>query len=1010
MAELDKEQVFHFFQSNPERPWHVQDVQKRLDVDDRNALRKLLSELADEGRLIRTRRRTFGLPQEMNLFLGKLQVTSGGYGFVIPDSGGGKDLFIPADRLSGAWDGDRVLARPNPMAKDGDRQSGEIVRILERGYDKVVGTLEYARGYAILRPDSPRLRERILLTPESVGKLEGGSRIVARMVWPETSGEKEPFGEVEEFLGSGDDPEVETKAVIVKYGLKAEFDPDTTAEARAVPPTVGGDMMEGRTDYRHVNTFTIDGQDAKDFDDALSLERLNGGGKDGLLRVGVHIADVSYYVAESTSLDAEARERATSVYLPGSTLPMLPESLSNGICSLVEAEPRLALSVFVDVTRGGEVKGVRFRETVIQSDARLTYEQVQEYSDGGRLPHGKRKLERDIKVLINLSQELRKERIGAGALDFDFTEAKVDVDEHGALHLTPVRSNTARQLIEEMMLLANRLVAEELDRKDVPALYRVHEDPSEEKVEALQKALGRLGYTLDLQHAKPQDLQRILREAAGKPEAQIVNTLLLRSLKQARYSSENLGHFGLAFENYLHFTSPIRRYPDLVVHRVMRVLLQHRLSPTLRERLKTDFPKLAEQSSERERRAESAERDLTRYYHARWAKEHVGESFQGVVSGVTNFGVFVALPNAVEGLMHVSHLDDDYYIYLEDSLMLMGKHTRKRFRLGDRIEVKVLQANPTQRQIDLIPASMEMPEVEVEEKPQRQKPPKNLKAPAAYVAEQGAEKGAGKRAGRGGGRAAAKGAGGNGRAGTAAGGKAAGGKAAGGKAAGGKATGEKAAGEKAAGEKAAGGRPSGGRSGTRRASKEAASKGAVSKGAVSKGAVSKEAAPKEAASEKGAAKGGRAKRGTGTQGAGKQGAGGRAAKAPDAKAPAVKGGASGGEASQGKEASAQAGQTKSRRSRRSRSGRGASKQAGDQQAKGGDQQAPANDAGRGGPGRGGAGESGTGEAPDRRGGGRSTSDRRARPERPQQGGSDAGGGKGGRRAKRRLVFGRTDKE
>ncbi len=740
MADLDKEQVFHFFQSNPERPWHVQDVQKRLDVDDRNALRKLLSELADEGRLIRTRRRTFGLPQEMNLFLGKLQVTSGGYGFVIPDSGQGKDLFIPADKLSGAWDGDRVVARPNPMVGDGERQSGEIVRILERGYDKVVGTLEYARGYAILRPDSPRLRERILLTPESVGKLEGGSRLVVRMVWPEASGEKDPFGEVEEFLGRGDDPEVETRAVIVKYGLKEDFDGDTTAEAGAVPPTVGGDMMEGRTDYRHVPTFTIDGEDAKDFDDALSLERLEGSGKDGLLRVGVHIADVSYYVAEGTSLDAEARERATSVYLPGQTLPMLPETLSNGICSLVEGEPRLALSVFVDITRAGEVKGVRFRETVIQSDGRLTYEQVQAFSDGGRLPHGKRKLERDIKVLINLSQELRTERIGAGALDFDFTEARVDVDEQGALHLTPVRSNASRQLIEEMMLLANRLVAEELDRKDVPALYRVHEDPSEEKVQALQKALARLGYTLDLQHAKPQDLQRILRQAAGKPEAQIVNTLLLRSLKQARYSSENLGHFGLAFENYLHFTSPIRRYPDLVVHRVMRALLQHRLSPTLKERLKTDFPKLAEQSSERERRAESAERDLTRYYHARWAKDHVGESFNGVVSGVTNFGVFVALPNAVEGLVHVSHLDDDYYIYLEDSLMLMGKHTRKRFRLGDRVEVKVLQANPTQRQIDLIPAGMEMPEVEPEEKPQRQKPPRKLKTPAVHAGEAGAKR------------------------------------------------------------------------------------------------------------------------------------------------------------------------------------------------------------------------------------------------------------------------------
>ncbi len=735
MTDIDKEQVYRFIQTNPERPWHVQDIQKQLEIDDGGSLRKVLSDLTDEGRLIRTRRRTFGLPKEMNLFLGRLQVAAGGYGFVIPDTGDGKDLFIPADKLGGAWDGDKVVARPNPMKSDDGRQSGEIVRILERGNKVVVGTLEYAQGYAILRPDSPRLRERILLTPDKVGKLEGGSRIVVAMVWPEDSGEREPFGQVEEYLGIGDDPEIETKAVIVKYGLKDAFDPDTLAEAKAVPPTVDGEMMAGRTDHRSVNTFTIDGEDAKDFDDALSLERLEGRGKDGLLRVGVHIADVSYYVAEGTSLDDEAVQRATSVYLPGHVLPMLPEQLSNGICSLVEGEPRLALSAFVDITRAGEVQAVRFKETVIESDARLTYEQVQTFADGGRLAQGKRKLERDIKVLINLTQELRKQRIGAGALDFDFTEAKVDVDDQGALHLTPVRSNAARQLIEELMLLANRLVAEELDKRDVPALFRVHEDPSQEKIQALQKALGKLGYTLDLEHAKPQDLQSILRQAHGKPEAQIVNTLLLRSLKQARYSSENLGHFGLAFDNYLHFTSPIRRYPDLVVHRVMRALLQHRLSPTLKERLKSDFPKLAEQSSDAERRAESAERDLTRYFHARWAKDHIGETFHGVVSGVTNFGVFVSLPNAIEGLMHVSHLDDDYYLFIEDALMLMGKHTRKRYRMGDRVEVKVFQANPTQRQIDLIPASMAMPEVEPEEKVARTKPPRSLKTPVVHAAE-----------------------------------------------------------------------------------------------------------------------------------------------------------------------------------------------------------------------------------------------------------------------------------
>ncbi len=707
-------EIYDFFKQNSHKPWHIQEIQKRLKLKQRSELKNELNSLVTKGKLIRTRRRTYGLPQEMNLMIGKLQITAGGYGFVIPEDSK-KDLFIPATALSGAWDGDKVVARANPSQKQNDRISGKIVSVLERKHSLVIGTLEYSKGYAILRPDSSKLRERILLDPESVGKSKAGVRIVAQMIWPEESKEKEAFAKVVEILGNKIDPEIETKAVIIKYGLKDQFDPETSAEVKAIPSKIK-EMIAGRTDLRKLNSFTIDGEDAKDFDDAISVERIKSSGNYGTIRLGIHIADVSYYVSEGTNLDKEAKERATSVYLPNKVLPMLPEELSNGICSLKENEDRLTLSVMVDMSRSGEIIAVKFKETVINSKARLTYQQVEDFSDGGRLPQGKRKLERDIKLLLKLTQILRKNRLSDGALDFNLSEARVEIDDEGNLHIKPVKSSKARQLIEELMLLANKHVAKELGKREIPALFRVHESPSLERLQNLEKALAKLGYKIDPENLSSQDLQNILAQVAGKKESQLVNSLILRSLKQANYQAKDSGHFGLGFANYLHFTSPIRRYPDLVVHRVMKTMLQHRLSPTLKERWRSDFPELGKYTSEKERNAEAAERDLSKFYHALWAKEHVGDKFTGIISGVTNFGVFVTLPNGVEGLIHISNLDDDYYIFIEDAMMLAGKHSNRKFVLGSKLEIKIAYSNPVQRQVDLLPSYMDINKLKPKEK------------------------------------------------------------------------------------------------------------------------------------------------------------------------------------------------------------------------------------------------------------------------------------------------------
>lgn len=721
----EPERILDLFKRHPKKPHSLREITRSLRLEKPEA-REALELLVAEGKVLETSRHLYQLPEAQTRkgFEGRLQGHPSGFAFVIPADTNLPDLFIPKGYLGGAWHGDTVRAESKPPGRD-RRPWGMVTSIVERAHHRVTGRLFFRKAFAMLKPDDARLPDLKLL-PDGLDGLEPGARISVRVHYPEPKkkGPAEPYGELQAFLGQEDTPEVETEAIIAKYELLPVFSDEALKEAEQVARLEPAES-ESRTDFRNLRVFTIDGEDAKDFDDAIHLEKLENGN----YSVGIHIADVSHYVAEFTPLDQDAYARATSVYLPGRVLPMLPERLSNGICSLKPDEERLVLSVVAELTLKGKVKGYKFHEGVIRSAARLTYPQVEALAEAreagdaafaAKPGDGKREaleglalnplsdaarsgIGDDLEALLDLTATLKKRRLEEGALDFSFTEVKVEVGEEGDLHLIPQQEPKARSLIEELMLLANRIVARHLAERGIPALFRVHEDPSEAALNKLVNALGKLGYSLEGGEPTPKALQAILKKAEGKPEAGVVSTLLLRSLRLARYAAENLGHFGLAAEHYLHFTSPIRRYPDLVVHRVLRTLLQRRITDKLKADWASRFPKLAEHTSERERAAESAERELTKYYQCLWAEERVGQSFPGTVSGVTNFGVFVTIGGGVEGMIRLGSLEDDHYHYFEDLLALEGVRSKRRIRIGDVLEVQIQAANPAARQIDLAP-------------------------------------------------------------------------------------------------------------------------------------------------------------------------------------------------------------------------------------------------------------------------------------------------------------------
>jgi len=685
------------------RPLKSKEVARELGIPggDYREFRRFLKHLVETGDLYQVKRGRYAPPARINLTPGVVQVIRRGGAFLIAEKGG-DDIYISQENLGTAHHGDKVVVRLEH--RRGGRPEGRVLRILERASTQFVGTVQHGAGFYLVKPDDPRFKTDVFVPPgDADGARDGEKVIVAIEDWGSPT--SAPVGRISERLGMPGDPGLDVLLIVKNSGLPTGFPEAVEAAAEAIPDRIPESEIASRVDLRGVQVVTIDPPNARDFDDALSLEELD----DGNFELGVHIADVSHYVRHDDPIDEEAWQRGTSVYLVDRVLPMLPEKLSNGLCSLNPEEDRLAMSVLARITPRGRVLDYRIADTVIRSKRRLAYEQVQAVFDGDADMAAELKpvlplLER----LRGLARTLNAKRKSRGALDFDLPSSRVILDAEGLpVDIQKVLRTESNRLVEEFMLLANELVAKHLKQPGKAGVYRVHEDPKEGKLDDLQELIARFGFQLYPGadgRVPPKELQRVLREASDTPHETIVHTLVLRSLMRARYDIHPLGHYGLALKDYTHFTSPIRRYPDLLVHRILR-MESGRQRPAFDhpERFREWLDEACERSSERERLAEDAERDSVELKKIQFMERHLGDEFDGVITGVEAFGFFVELSQYhVSGLVHVNNLEDDYYEYREDEFALIGANAHRRFSLGERVRVQVMAVKRELRQIDFL--------------------------------------------------------------------------------------------------------------------------------------------------------------------------------------------------------------------------------------------------------------------------------------------------------------------
>ncbi len=667
--------------------------------EEKEEFRRILQALVAEGRLQVSAQGRYGKPDD-NRLVGIYTGTARGFGFVEVE-GRDDDLYIPEDKRGGAFHQDRVQVMLLP-GRQGKRQEACVVQVLERGLKQVVGTWEQCENFGFVIPDNSRLGTDIFVPQERSRGAVTGHKVVVELVSYGDEKHK-PEGRVAEILGHINDPGVDIMSVVHRFELPTAFGEKVMHQADRVPETVQEADRAGRMDLTSLQMVTIDGEDAKDLDDAVSLYQ----DEKGLYHLGVHIADVSNYVQENSALDWEALKRGTSVYLVDRVIPMLPHKLSNGICSLNQGVDRLALSCLMTINGKGEVTDYQIEETVICVDKRMTYTAVKKILED-RDEEERRKYESLVpmfELMEELAAILRNRRHKRGAVDFDFAESKILLDEEGhPVEIKPYERNVATKIIEDFMLIANETVAQHFFWMELPFVYRTHDRPDPEKIMKLSAFIHNFGYHVKLtgEEIHPKELQKLLDKIADTEEETLISRLTLRSMKRASYTVECTGHFGLACQYYCHFTSPIRRYPDLQIHRIIKDQLRGRLREERLAHYTERLPEVAKHSSKAERRAEEAERETDKMKKAEYMEDHVGERYEGVISGITQWGIYVELPNTVEGLVHVSTLAGDFFYYNEETYEMVGRDTGKTYKLGQRITVQVKGADRLAGVVDFI--------------------------------------------------------------------------------------------------------------------------------------------------------------------------------------------------------------------------------------------------------------------------------------------------------------------